>query len=41
MALRSTMARRGLLTPVLDFAANTYAGMLGTQLKKYGESRAQ
>merc|ERR1719199_1355893 len=30
------MARRGLLTPVLDFAANTYAGMLGTQLKKYG-----
>jgi len=38
MALRATLARQAFYTPVLDFAANTYAGMLGKQLKKYGAS---
>merc|ERR1712100_163058 len=36
MALRATLARQAFYTPVLDFAANTYANMLGRQLKKYG-----
>merc|ERR1712139_64742 len=36
MALRASVARRGVFTPVLDVAANMYARMLGTQLKKYG-----
>merc|ERR1712028_311180 len=36
MALRSTLARRGMFTPVIDAAANMYANALGSQLNKYG-----
>merc|ERR1712188_63228 len=36
MALRATAARRGMLTPVLNYAATAYANSLGKQLKKYG-----
>merc|ERR1711998_739682 len=36
MALRATVARRGIFTPVIDMAANMYAKSFGAQLNKYG-----